>query len=53
MFTGIVAAVGTVRAMKPARSGWRVVATSRTVRRGSSSRTVPIPVSTAHARARQ
>src|SRR5262249_50183883 len=33
-------------------SGWRGVSTSRTVRRGSSSLTVPIPVTTAHARAR-
>ncbi len=35
------------------RSGWRGVSTSRTVRRGSSAFTVPMPVSTAQARARQ
>src|SRR6185503_7854105 len=35
------------------RNGWRVVGTSRTVSRGSSSCTVPPPVSTEQARARQ
>ena len=35
------------------RSGWRAVATRRTSSRGSSSRTVPTPVSTAPARLRQ
>jgi hypothetical protein len=35
------------------RSGWRGVVTARTVNCGSSSRTVPMPVKTAHARARQ
>jgi hypothetical protein len=35
------------------RSGWRGVSTSRTVRRGSSALTVPIPVRIAQARARQ
>ena len=35
------------------RSGWRAVATRRTSRRGSSSRTVPTPVRTALARLRQ
>ena len=35
------------------RNGWRGVSTSRTVSCGLSACTVPIPVSTAHARARQ
>ena len=34
-------------------SGWRVVSTSRTFNCGSSSLTVPMPLSTAQARARQ